>query len=204
MFSQQVPPELKIPLLNKPPATPQSVDEKTSKYINDLLNQQNNGAASTSASEATEHERPRKFVPPSEYEDYVEFVLFEHFIISKLSIREICSGAGGDGCDVHIHFKKGMPALPQTGVSCLSPDNLWKDQAGLQGKKAAPAKLPFVKLVPYKHGCSEQKEVAWAGFRPRKGEVLTISLDISSKMGIKVCTSIYILITQNENENCRM
>lgn len=206
LFSKKLAPEEKIPILNKPPSNPplSTTVEPTTSTANEQQQQENN----LKSNEKKRQKRPRKYIPKETYNYYVEFQAYEHFAISRGTIREICGQ--GDCCDVYILFevlnkkkmewclclvsyiKEAMEKIPKIGISCLSYEDLWKEQVELQGPEATTSKLDFIKMIPFEHDDTGIPQNKLASISPRKHQTFIITLSIADERGVKVIIFVFL------------
>ena len=98
IFDKKAPLKDRIPILNKPPANPPPSAAQPPSFCNDNPDFKHYGQ-----SRHAKPKVPRRFEPPAEYPEYVDFGIYEHFIHSVQTIRQLCGS--GDNCDLHIVFK---------------------------------------------------------------------------------------------------
>jgi hypothetical protein len=84
-----------------------------------------------------------------------------------------------------------MEKIPQIGLSCLSRQDLWKDQAELQGPEATTSKMPFI-MIPFEHDDIVLPQNKLANISPRKDQTFTVTLSIADERGIRVIILCFI------------
>nr|CAD2170373.1 unnamed protein product [Meloidogyne enterolobii] len=169
----EIDPKDYIPILNKSSQQPiqtsptPSTSETTQNEENNDINNNN----------TSKQHKNNKINLPKEYSDYYYFMAYEHFALSRATIKEMC--LPGTACD------EKFTQLPQIGVSCLSLNDLWSEQAEMQGEETRPENLSFIKLINYKENTRH-----WVDIEPLPSQILTISLDCADKKGLKIRFSI--------------
>uniref|UniRef100_A0A1I8BAI4 Uncharacterized protein n=1 Tax=Meloidogyne hapla TaxID=6305 RepID=A0A1I8BAI4_MELHA len=175
MFFEQeeneIDPKDYIPILNKSSQAP--IEASPTPSNSETETTQNNNQNCNNNNNSEQHKNKSKIKIPSIYSEFFEFMAYEHFSLSKLTIKEMCKP--GTACD------EDFTQLPQIGISCLSFNDLWSEQAEMQGNKTKPEELSFIKLINYKENMRH-----WMDIEPLAFQILTISLDCSDKKGIKI------------------
>uniref|UniRef100_A0A183CTJ5 RING-type domain-containing protein n=1 Tax=Globodera pallida TaxID=36090 RepID=A0A183CTJ5_GLOPA len=75
--------------------------------------------------------------------------------------------------------------LPRIGFSNLSLQDLYEDRALLHDESAKPDNLCFIQFIPLKD--AESNDIPnWLVLTPKRGQTLSISLDLADDLGVRV------------------
>ncbi|KAF7627208.1 hypothetical protein Mgra_00009490, partial [Meloidogyne graminicola] len=176
---KEIDPKDYIPILNKSTAQPPPPQQSTPSPSADINQNQQNNNQNNKKQTNGQNRTTSKLKLPSKHPEFVEFMVYEHFALSKSTVKEMCKP--GTACDVHIYFYENFTQLPQIGVSCLSFKDLWSEQAEMQGDKTKPDALAFIKLISYRENTRR-----WMDIEPLAFQILTISLDCADSKGLKI------------------
>uniref|UniRef100_A0A183C4D9 RING-type domain-containing protein n=1 Tax=Globodera pallida TaxID=36090 RepID=A0A183C4D9_GLOPA len=184
LFKRRLPDEKKLPILNKAPENPVETQNDTldDAFQNYLCQ---NGASTSNQSRNVKHLRRTERKTDKVLEDYIQFQTFAHFAISVKGINELCADSDTDSIDVHLFFEEDFQRLPRIGFSNLSLQDLYEDRALLHDESAKPDNLCFIQFIPLKD--VESNDIPnWLVLTPKRGQTLSISLDLADDLGVRV------------------